>query len=105
MFQLRIYTLRSVEALTDYATVHWARHVPTFEAFGITTHGIWTERDGDAHRLVALISFPDGADPTTIARELMASPEFAADMDGFDPRDIVAVEAILMDATQSSPVH
>lgn len=105
MFQLRIYTLRSAEALTEYATTHWARHVPTFEAFGITTHGIWTERDGDANRLVALISFPNGANPTTLAREVMASPEFAADMEGFNPQNIVAVDSILLDATQSSPVH
>ena len=27
MFQLRIYTLRSPEALQQYATVHWARHL------------------------------------------------------------------------------
>jgi hypothetical protein len=102
MFQLRIYTLRSAEALTQYATIHWARHVPTFAAFGITTHGIWTERDGDASRLVALISFPDSADPTTLASELMATPEFAADMAGFDPHNIIAVDAILLDATESA---
>src|SRR5205807_6840172 len=37
MFQLRIYTLRSPEALQRYATVHWARHLATFETFGVTT--------------------------------------------------------------------
>jgi hypothetical protein len=105
MFQLRVYTLRSSEALAEYATIHWARHVPTFEAFGITTHGTWTERDGDANRLFALISFPKGANPTTLAGEVMASPEFAADMEGFDPQNIVAIDSFLLDATQSSPVH
>jgi hypothetical protein len=108
MFQLRIYTLRSAEALTRYATIHWARHVPTFEAFGITTHGIWTEHsehDGDANRLIALISYPNSADPTTLAGEVMASPEFAADMAGFDPQNIVAVDSILLAATEFSPVH
>ena len=53
MFQLRIYTLRSPEALQRYATVHWARHLATFKAFGVTTHGVWTERSGGANRLVA----------------------------------------------------
>ena len=43
MFQLRIYTVRSPEALRQYATVHWDRHVATFAAFGVTTHGVWTE--------------------------------------------------------------
>jgi hypothetical protein len=36
MFQLRIYTLRSPEALQQYATVHWARHLAAFKTFGIT---------------------------------------------------------------------
>jgi NIPSNAP protein len=105
MFQLRIYTLRSAEALTQYATTHWARHMPTFATFGITTHGIWTQRDGDTNRLIALISFPNSADPTTLAAEVMASPEFAADMAGFDSQDIVAVDSILLDATEFSPVR
>jgi hypothetical protein len=103
MFQLRIYTLRSAEALTEYATIHWARHVPTFEAFGITTHGVWTERDGEGNRLIALISFPNSANPATLAGEVMASPEFAADMAGFDPQNIVAVDSILLDATGGAP--
>jgi hypothetical protein len=104
MFQLRIYTLRSAEALKQYATIHWARHIPTFQGFGVTTHGIWTEC-GDANRLVALISYPYGADPTELASEVMASPEFAADMEGFDPQDIVAVDSIPLAATGSSPIH
>jgi hypothetical protein len=104
MFQLRIYTLRSAEALERYATVHWARHVPSLAAFGVTTHGIWTERGDDDHRLVALVSYPNGADPVALTRDFMASPEFAADMDGFDPDDIVAVDSMPLDATASSPL-
>jgi hypothetical protein len=45
MFRLRIYTLRSAGALERYATVHWARHVPSLASFGVTTHGIWTQRE------------------------------------------------------------
>ena len=105
MFQLRIYTLRSAEALNQYATIHWARHIPTFQGFRVATHGIWTERGGDAHRLVALISYPNGADPTELASEVMDSPEFAADMKGFDPQDIIAVDSVPLDATRSSPIQ
>jgi hypothetical protein len=105
MWQLRIYTLRSPEALTRYSTVHWVRHIPTFEAFGVTTEGIWTERDPAPRRLFALISYPSGADPTKLASEIMASPQFAADMKGFDPQDIVAVDTVLLDATAASPRH
>ena len=105
MFQLRIYTLRSAEALERYATTHWARHIPSLAAYGVTTHGIWTQRGDDDHRLVALISYPDSADPDAVTRDFMASPEFAADMDGFDPEDIVAVDAMLVEPAPSSPIR
>ena len=105
MFQLRIYTLRSARALERYAKVHWARHVPSLATFGVTTHGIWTQRGDDDHRLVALISYPDGADPAALTQTFMASPEFAADMDGFDQEDIVAVDSMMLETTPSSPLR
>lgn len=104
MLQLRIYTLRSPEVLRQYATVHWARHVATFETFGVTTLGVWTERSGGAKRLVALVRYPPGADPERVTRQAMASPEFAADMAGFDVNDIVDVQSILLDPTSFSPI-
>lgn len=105
MFQLRIYTLRSPEALRRYATVHWARHLPTFETFGVTTHGVWTERSGGANRLVALIRYPAGADPEQLTRHAMTSPEFAADMAGFNADEIVDVQSVLLDPTSFSPMR
>lgn len=105
MFQLRIYTLRSTEALQQYATVHWGRHLATFTAFGVTTHGVWTERSGDANRLVALVDYPPGADPDEVTQRIMTSPAFAADMTGFDVEDIVDVETTLLDPTSFSPIH
>lgn len=105
MFQLRIYTLRSPEALEQYATVHWARHLTTFTTFGVTTHGVWTERSGGAHRLVALIGYPPGADPEQLTQQIMTSPEFAADMAGFDVDDIVDVQTTPLDPTPFSPIH
>jgi hypothetical protein len=74
MYQLRIYTLRTAEALKDHATAHWPRHIPSLGAFGVTTHGIWTDHDADAHRLVALISYPEGADPAAVTAAYMAAP-------------------------------
>ena len=105
MFQLRIYTLRSSEALQQYATVHWARHLATFATFGVTTHGVWTERSGAANRLVALIRYPPGTDPEQVTWECMSSPEFAADMDGFNTGEILAVQSVLLDPTSFSPIH
>ena len=105
MMQLRIYTLRSPEALQRYAAVHWARHVATFAAFGITTHDVWTEHGGPVPRLVALIGYPPGADPDDVTRRVMRSAEFAADMAGFDVTDIVDVQTSLLDPTSFSPVR
>ncbi|GFG64029.1 hypothetical protein MKUB_15190 [Mycobacterium kubicae] len=104
MFQLRIYTLRSPEALRQYAETHWARHLTTFPAFGITTHGVWTEPGGGANRLVALIRYPPGVDSEQLTRQVMASPEFAADMAGFDVDEIVDVQAVALDPTSFSPI-
>jgi hypothetical protein len=105
MLQLRIYTLRSSEALRRYASVHWARHLATFTTFGVTTHGVWTERSDSAYRLVALISYPPDADPDRLTRQIMASPDFAADMAGFDVDEIVDLQSLLLDPTSFSPVR
>jgi NIPSNAP len=106
MFQLRTYALRSPEALQQYATVHWARHLATFAAFGITTHGVWTEQGDSTNRLVALIGYPPGADPDRLTADVMASAEFAADMAGFNVDDnIIGVESVLLHPTPFCPIR
>jgi hypothetical protein len=105
MFQLRLYTLRSPEALRQYATVHWARHLDTFPRFGVITHGVWTEQGDGANRLVALVGYPAGADPEQLTRRVMASAEFGADMAGFDVDDIIDVQSITLDPTPFSPTR
>ena len=82
-----------------------ARHLTTFTTFGVSTHGVWTERSDSANRLVALIGYPPGADPEQLTRQVMTSPQFAADMDGFDPNEIVDVQSALLDPTSFSPIH
>ncbi len=104
MYQLRIYTLRTADALEDYVTAHWPRHVASLRAFGVTTHGIWTDHDADARRLIALISYRDRADPAEVTAAYMASPEFAADMHGFDVSNIINVEELLLDPAAASPL-
>jgi len=104
MYQLRTYTLKTADALEDYATVHWPRHITSLRAFGVSTHGIWTQHSGDAHRLIALISYPNGDDPTEVTTAYMASPSFAADMDGFDVDNIVNVSEILLGPAAASPL-
>ncbi|MCD7821575.1 MAG: hypothetical protein LUG64_05135 [Clostridiales bacterium] len=106
-FQLRIYTLATREAAETYAHIHWNRHVPSLERFGICTHAVYQETgtagraagpevppDGNGQtRVCALVSY-DGEDFAAQNARYMASPEFRADMEGFDPRNIVNVEEL-----------
>jgi hypothetical protein len=52
-----------------------------------------------------LIRYPPGADPEQLTRHAMTSPEFAADMAGFNADDIVDVQSVLLDPTSSSPIR
>ena len=52
MYQMKIYTLRTAEALQQYATVHWPRHLGSMPSFGVTVHGFWTDHEAGAHRLI-----------------------------------------------------
>ena len=56
-------------------------------------------------RLVALVSLAGGADLTAITDAYLASPEFAADIEGFYPCDVVAVDTMLLDAMGFSPIR
>jgi NIPSNAP len=105
MLQLRIYTMRSREILQQYADVHWARHLTTFATFGVTTHGVWIQHGDNANRLMAVVGYPPDADPDQLTQQIMASPEFAADMAGFDVDDIVEVQTTLLEPTSFSPIH
>ena len=104
MYQLPIYTLRTREALDDYATTRWPRHVHSLRTFDVITHGIWTDHNADAYRLIALISYPEAADPAAVTAAYMASREVTADMEGFDVSDIVDVEERLLDPSAASPL-
>ena len=104
MYQLKIYTLRTAEALQQYATVHWPRHVSSMPLFGVTVRGFWTDHEAGAHRLIALLSFREDVDPTEFLAAYVASPELAADMQGFDISDILGVEELLLDPVAGSPL-
>lgn len=104
MYQLKIYTLRTAEALQQYATVHWPRHITSMSKFGVTVQGFWTDDQSGAHRLIALLSFREGVDPAEFITAYVASPELAADMEGFDVSDILGVEDVLLDPVAGSPL-
>jgi len=77
----------------------------TFSTFGVTTHGVWIESGAAANRLVALITYPPGAEPDDVTHQVLRSPEFASDMAGFDTEDIVEVRTALLEPTAFSPIH
>ncbi|GHE06932.1 NIPSNAP family protein [Klenkia taihuensis] len=105
MFELRTYTLASVEALERYETVHWARHIPSLAAAGVTTHAIWRQEPADAPTLIALVSYADGADPGAVTAEYMSSQAFRDDMAGFTMSDIVAVHSVFLAPAEASPLR
>ncbi|WP_231644596.1 hypothetical protein [Mycolicibacterium baixiangningiae] len=54
---------------------------------------------------VRVMFVSDRADPEQVTRQIMTSPEFAADMAGFDTDDIVDVQSVLLDPTSFSPIR
>ena len=102
-FELRTYTLASPEAADAYATVHWARHVPSLERFGVTTHGVF--REAGAAVVVALVSMAEGTDPDAVSRAFLASDAFRADMAGFAMSDILEVSTRLLEPAPASPLR
>lgn len=103
MLEIRTYTLASDEALEQYSTVHWGRHIASLAKFGIITHHVWTEVGGDQPRLVALVEYKDGADPREVTGRYMASQEFRADMDGFAMDGIRGVTSVFVEPAPSDP--
>ena len=91
MIEIREYTLATPEALEEYGSTRWSRHITSLAAQGITTHHVWTEVTDDLPRLIAVVEYPEGADPDALTERYMASPGFRADMDGFPVGGIVAV--------------
>ena len=103
-YELRAYTLSSREALDRYRTVTYLRHLTSFAHHDIGFHGLWTAQDGSPV-LYALVSYADGEDPADVTQRFMSSPEFHADVEGFDPSTIVAVTTTLLKPSEGSPLR
>ncbi|MEU6096254.1 NIPSNAP family protein [Streptomyces sp. NPDC047079] len=106
-YQLRVYTLHSSDALTAYEKI-WAQHIPSMAKHRITTHGVWTAPaapGSDTPRLYALVSYRDADDVRERLEAYLSSPEFRADMEGFDIGAIVGLEEILLTPTVDSPLR
>ncbi|MEU5310888.1 NIPSNAP family protein [Streptomyces sp. NPDC021562] len=106
-YQLRVYTLRDSDALTAYEKI-WAQHMAGMAKHRITTHGVWTAPaapGSDTPRLYALVSYTDADDVQERLEAYLSSPEFRADMEGFDIARIVGLDETLLTPTVDSPLR
>lgn len=101
-YELRTYTLKSVEAAESYRTI-WIKHIESLKAFGIVTQGVFTVPDAPT-RIVALVAYPEGTDPAEATARYMESDLFKADMAGFDFSDFSSVVPTLLAPTSFSPL-
>lgn len=104
-YEMRVYSLRTKEALDFYASTVYPRHLDNFELFGVEAHGLWTQKDDVAHRVFVLVSYAEGADPVEVAQRYIQSPEAANDTRGFDRADILSVESTILVPSASSPLN
>jgi hypothetical protein len=106
-YQLRVYTLSSPEALAAYENI-WSQHIPGMAKHRITTHGVWTvpaAPGNEASQLYALVSYRDADDVQERLKAYLSSPEFRADMEGFDIGQIVDVAETVLTPTADSPLR
>lgn len=106
-YQLRVYTLRNPAALAAYEMV-WAKHIPGMAKHRITTHGVWTVPavpGREAPQLYALVSYSDADDMQERLEAYLQSPEFHADMEGFDISQIIGIDESALAPTADSPLR
>ena len=103
-FELRVYKLRTKEALDFYMNQIYPRHLSSFPLFGIEGHGFWTAKEDAEPRLFVLASYAAGEEPGEVARRYMQSKEFAEDIRSFEVSDIVGVETTILIPSTSSPL-
>ena len=104
-YELRVYTLRTKEALHFYSQTIYPRHLSSFLLFGIEAHGFWTAKDDvEPRRLFVLASYASGEEPGEVTRRYMQSTEFADDIKGFDVDNIMTVESTFLIAAARSPL-
>ena len=104
IFELRVYTPRTKEALDFHREQIYPRHLNSFPLFGIEAHGFRTARKDVEPLLFVLASYAAGDDPGEVARRYMQSTEFADDIRNFDVSDIVGVDSTILIPSTSSPL-
>jgi len=59
-YELRVYTLRTNEALHFYMNQVYQRHLSSFPLFGIEAHGIWNAKEELEPQAFVLVSYAAG---------------------------------------------
>ncbi len=101
-YQLRNYYFSSSSAAADYL-LRWRPHVNSLKIFNVETHGFFSASE-EPNRVVALVSYPSGANPDDVIGAYMKSEEFKADMSGFDMLQMERVETLLLTPDTNSPL-
>ena len=101
-FELRVYSLRTQEALDFYREVVYPRHLNSFPLFGIEAHGFWMPRRMSSHGVSCWSR--GGRRTREVGRRYMQSTEFADDTRDFGVADIVGVESTILIPSTSSPL-
>ncbi|BBY18639.1 NIPSNAP domain-containing protein [Mycolicibacterium litorale] len=105
MVELHTYTLASAEALRQYTTHFWPRHIESLRKHGITVQGVWIDGAPDGHRVVALVEYPPGANPARLADIYRHSVDFTEDHADFDMSLITSTHTVRLQSIPSSPLQ
>jgi uncharacterized membrane protein len=74
-FELRVYKLRTKEALDFYMDQIYPRHLSSFPLLRIDTHGFWTAKEDVEPRFFVLAPMRRGKNPARVVRGCMQSTE------------------------------
>jgi hypothetical protein len=101
-FELRVYKLRTKEALESNRTVVCPRHLKSVPRFGIEAHGFWTALAALEPRLFVLVSSAAAEVPGELSRRYLQSAEVADGTRDFDVANIIGVESTILTPSTSS---
>jgi len=105
IFELRVYTPRTKEALDFHREQIYPRHLNSFPLFGIEAHGFRTARKDVEPLLFVLASYAAGDDPGEVGRRYMQRTEFANDIRNFNLSGTLGVESTIPVPSKSSPLN
>jgi NIPSNAP len=103
-FELRVYKLRTKEALDFYMEQIYPVISAAFRCSGLEAHGFWTAKEDVEPRFFGRASYAAGEEPGEVVRRHMQSREFAEDIRNFHVSDIVGVESRILIPSTSSPL-